>query len=512
MPVNAFPNDIESLKRMLVSRDETIARLLAEIARLKRWQYGRSSERMSELMGQLQLALGDLPEVVGKPTAMDTPVDPVAHTLPTTRVTALRRTPRALPAHLPRETIVHAPDVCGCPHCGGQLRTLGQDISETLDYVPGYFKVHRHVRPKLACRVCSHIEQVPAPSRPIARGMADAGLLAQVVVAKYADHTPLYRQAQIYRRAGVQLERATLAAWVRETSRLLAPLSDALGRYVRQAEKIHTDDTPVPVLEPGRGKTRTGRLWTYVRDDRPAASRAPPAVWYPYSPDRKSERPQKHLQGFSGILQADAYSGYDALYRSGQIVEAGCWAHARRKFYDVFKKERSPIAQEALVRIGALYGIERQVRGCAVARRQSVRGHQAAPLLASLKAWLEQVLTTVSAKSELAKAIRYTLGHWVALTRYCDDGRIEIDNNTAERSIRPVVLGRRNYRFAGSDGGGHSAAIIYSLISTARLNDVEPFAYLRAVLERIAEHPINQIDELLPWHLDLQNEKLPKAA
>ena len=512
MPVNALPNDIDTLKRMLVSRDETIEKLLAEIARLKRWQYGRSSERMNELMGQLQLALGDLPEVVGKPSTVDTPVDPAVHTQPMARVSALRRTPRALPTHLPRETIVHAPDVCGCPHCGGQLRVLGQDISETLDYVPGYFKVHRHVRPKLACRACSHIEQVPAPSRPIARGMADAGLLAQVVVAKYADHTPLYRQAQIYCRAGVQLERATLAAWVRETSRLLAPLSDALGRYVRQAEKIHTDDTPVPVLEPGRGKTRTGRLWTYVRDDRPAASRAPPAVWYQYSPDRKSERPQKHLQGFSGILQADAYSGYDALYRSGQIVEAGCWAHARRKFYDVFKKEDSPIAQEALARIGALYGIERQIRGCAVALRQSARQQQATGLLASLKAWLDQVLTTVSAKSELAKAIRYTLGHWAALTRYCDDGRIEIDNNTAERSIRPVVLGRRNYLFAGSDGGGHSAAIIYSLISTARLNDVEPFAYLRAVIERIADHPINQIDELLPWHLDLQNEKLPKAA
>lgn len=513
MPANALPNDIDTLKRMLVSRDETIAKLLAEIARLKRWQYGRSSERMSELMDQLLLALGDLPEAVVEPLpAVQKPADTAVNTQQPNNITALRRTPRAFPTHLPRETIVHAPTLCECSYCGGQLRTLGQDISETLDYVPGYFKVHRHVRPKLACRNCSHIEQAPAPSRPITRGMADAGLLAQVVVSKYADHTPLYRQEQIYRRAGVQLERATLAAWVRESSRLLQPLSDALGRYVRQADKIHTDDTPVPVLEPGRGKTRTGRLWTYVRDDRPAASRAPPAVWYQYSPDRKSERPKKHLQGFSGILQADAYSGYGALYRSGQIIEAGCWAHARRKFYDVFKKEQSPIAQEALVRIGALYVIEREVRGCAVELRRSVRQHQAVPVLASLKAWLGQVLTTVSAKSELAKAIKYSLGHWVALTRYCDDGRIEIDNNTAERSIRPLVLGRRNYLFAGSDGGGHSAAVIYSLIGTARLNGVEPFTYLRAVLERVADHPINQIDELLPWHLDLQNEQLSKAA
>lgn len=513
MPANALPNDIDTLKRMLVSRDETIVKLVAEIARLKRWQYGRSSERLGELMDQLQLALGDLPQSAdASPAAAPTPSDTAPHVQQPNTVTVLRRWPRAFPTHLPRETIVHAPSACGCPHCGGQLRTLGEDISETLDYVPGYFKVHRHVRPKLACRTRSHIEQVPAPSRPITRGMADAGLLAQVVVAKYADHTPLYRQEQIYRRAGVQLERATLAAWVRASSRLLEPLSDALGRYVRQADKIHTDNTTVPVLDPGRGKTRTGRLWTYVRDDRPAGSRAPPAVWYQYSPDRKSERPQKHLQGFSGILQADAYSGYSALYRGGQVVEAGCWAHARRKFYDLFKQEQSPIAQEALARIGVLYAIERDIRGYAAAFRQSVRQRRAASLLASLKVWLEQVLMTVSVKSELAKAIRYTLGHWVALTRYCDDGRIEIDNNTAERSIRPLVLGRRNYLFAGSDGGGRSAAIIYSLISTARLNDVEPFAYLRTVLERIADHPINQIDELLPWHLDLQNANLPKAA
>lgn len=309
---------------MLVSRDETIAKLLAEIARLKRWQYGRSSERMSELMNQLQLALGDLPEVPGEAVApLITPAAPDSNAgQPTDNVTVLRRKPRAFPAHLPRETIVHAPTDCGCPHCGGQLRVLGEDISEMLDYVPGYFKVRRHVRPKLACRACSHIAQEPMPSRPIPRGMAEAGLFAQVVVAKYADHMPLYRQESIYRRAGVQLARATLAAWVRETSRLLEPLADALGRYVRKADKIHTDDTPVPVLEPGRRKTRTGRLWTYVRDDRPVGSRAPPAVWYQYSPDRKSERPQKHLQGFQGLLQADAYSGYDALYRNGQIVEA----------------------------------------------------------------------------------------------------------------------------------------------------------------------------------------------
>lgn len=499
----ALPDDIATLQRMLVSRDETIAQLLAEIARLKRWQYGRSSERMAELMGQLQLALGDLPQEEAVPAseahkpAEDLPTGPLA----AESVTPLRRKPRDFPTHLPRESIVHAPASCGCPECGSPMRQLGEDVSEMLDYVPGYFKVLRHIRPKLACGRCAKVVQEPAPSRPIARGMAGAGLLAQVVVAKYADHTPLYRQAGIYRRAGIELDRATLASWVREAGSLLKPLADAVGRYVREALKIHTDDTPVPVLEPGRGKTRTARLWTYVRDDRPAGSRAPPAVWYQYSPDRKGERPRAHLGGYSGILQADAYSGYDALYRDGTIVEAACWAHARRKFYDQYVLDRSPIAEEALSRIAALYAIEREIRGQSPEVRQSVRQARAAPLLISLKTWLEQTLLQISVKSGLAKAIRYSLTHWQALTRYGEDGRIEIDNNTAERSIRPLVLGRRNYLFAGSDGGGQSAAVIYSLIGTARLNNIEPYAYLRAVFERIADHPINRIDELLPWHL-----------
>lgn len=520
--MTALPNDIDTLKRMLVSRDETIAKLLAEIAWLRRWQYGRSSERLGELMNQLQLALGDMPQTdlhAGSQSNTDTEThSSTASTNEQTtapaqsKVTQLRRPARSFPEHLPREVVTHLPSLCNCPHCGSGLRRLGEDVSEVLDYVPGYFRVWRHVRPKLACRSCAHIEQVAAPSRPITRGMADAGLLAQVLVSKYADHMPLYRQEQIYRRAGVQLERATLAAWVRESSRLLEPLANALGRYVKQAHKVHTDDTPVPVLEPGRGKTRTGRLWTYVRDDRPSGSRAPPAVWYQYSPDRKSERPQQHLQGFKGILQADAYAGYNALYQSGQVIEAACWAHARRKFFDLFELDRSPIAQEALTRIAALYAIEREVRGKAVDVRTAHRQTHATRLLASMKGWLESTLMQVSAKSGVAKAIKYTLGHWAALTRYCDDGRIEIDNNTAERSIRPLVIGRRNYLFAGSDGGGHSAAIIYSLISTARLNDVEPFAYLRAVLERIADHPINTIEKLLPWHLDLTNEAQSKAA
>ncbi len=515
MQTSTLPDDIDALKKLLASRDATIAQLLAEIARLKRWQYGKSSERMGELLNQLQLALGEaLPAIEPPQTAATDKSNDNESEGEDGNVVPMkkRRKPRAFPDHLPRDTIVHAPSACGCPDCGGQLRVLGEDVSELLDYVPGYFKVRRHVRPKLACAACSRILQEPAPSRPLIRAMVEAGLLAQVVVAKYADHIPLYRQAEIYSRGGVVLDRATLANWVRESARLLAPLASAVGRYVKEAQKIHTDDTPVPVLEPGRGKTRTARLWTYVRDDRPAGSRAPPAVWYQYSPDRKSERPRTHLRGFSGILQADAYAGYDALYRDGTIVEAACWAHARRKFYDLFELDRSPIAQQALTRIASLYAIEAEVRGQLPQVRQTVRQDRATPLLASMKAWLETTLMQVSAKSGLAKAIRYTLTHWVALTRYCSDGQIEIDNHSAERSIRPLVLGRRNYLFAGSDGGGESAAVIYSLIGTARLNGVEPYAYLRKVFACIADHPINRIDELLPWNLDLQEESLQKAA
>ncbi|HEV7985167.1 MAG TPA: IS66 family transposase, partial [Steroidobacteraceae bacterium] len=369
-------------------------------------------------------------------------------------------------------------------------------------FIPGYFKVLRHVRPKLSCAHCARVIQLPAPSRPIDRGIPAPGLLAQVIVAKYADHCPLYRQQAIYRRSGVDLDRATLADWVGGASRLLEPLIESLGRYVRAAEKLHADDTPVPVLDPGRGKTKTGRLWTYVRDDRPAASCDPPAVWYRYSPDRKGEHPQAHLRRFRGILQADAYGGFSPLYESGLVLEAACWAHARRKFYDLYVVDRSPIATEALRRIGALYGIEREIRGTLPPQRARVRQERAGPLLEALQQWLSATLQTVSAKSELAGAIRYALVRWTALTRYRDDGRIEIDNNSAERSIRPVVLGRRNYLFAGSDAGGERAANIYSLIGTALLNTMDPYLYLRYVLERIAEHPINRIEELLPWNVE----------
>ena len=499
--IAALPDDIELLKQLLISRDEMIAKLMVEIARLKRWRFGRSAEQTDAALLQLQLALSDLQVSAADEVALPetVPVEESTVALPLKHSTRLRRAPRAFPAHLPRETIVHAPASCTCPDCGAAMRKLGEDISEMLDFVPGYFKVLRHVRPKLSCGNCSRVIQLPAPSRPIERGIPAPGLLAQVLAAKYADHCPLYRQQAIYQRAGVDLDRATLADWVGAAARLLEPLVDAVGRYVLAAEKVHTDDTPVPVLDPGRGKTKTGRLWTYVRDDRPAASRDPPAVWYRYSPDRKGEHPQAHLKRFRGILQADAFSGYSELYAGERILEAACWAHARRKFYDLYVADRSPLAAEAIRRIGELYAIEREIRGRKPSERVQVRQQRAGPLLEQLQQWLAATLRTVSAKSELAGAIKYALVRWVALTRYRDDGRIEIDNNSAERSIRPLVLGRRNYLFAGSDAGGERAANIYTLIATARLNDIDPYLYLRHVLERIAEHPINRIDELLPW-------------
>jgi transposase len=499
----ALPDDVESLKHLVLARDETIAKLLAEISRLRRWRFGRSAEHMDATLVQLQLALDDLLLTANPPLpqAEAVPVEESTQIASSPCVMRLPRVPRALPAHLPREIIVHAPSSCTCPDCGAAMRKLGEDISEQLDFIPGTFKVIRHVRPKLSCGRCARVIQLPAPARPIERGMPAPGLLAQVIVAKYADHCPLYRQQSIYRRSGVDLDRATLADWVAGVSRLLEPLVDALGRYVLAAQKVHADDTPVPVLDPGRGQTKTARLWAYVRDDRPAGSRDPPAVWYRYSPDRKAQHPSAHLHKFCGILQADAYSGFAALYQSGRILEASCWAHARRKFYDLYVASRSPIAAEAIQRIGALYAIEREIRGKMPAERAAVRQERASPLLEQLHAWLSTTLRTVSAKSQLAAAIHYALVRWTELTRYRDDGRIEIDNNSAERSIRPIVLGRRNYLFAGSDAGGERAANLYSLINSALLNAMDPYLYLRHVLERIAEHPINRIAALLPWNV-----------
>jgi transposase len=517
-----LPNDVESLQALLRTaqgaleamsarlreRDVLIEHLKLQLARLKRMKFGRSSEQLDAQIAQLEFSLEELEANA----AAATPPPQVLAGPP-----ASKPTRKPLPDHLPREPHVHQPatGACTCPECGGTLRALGEDVSEMLEYIPEHWKVIRHLRPKYSCSACQKIVQASAPSRPIERSYAGPGLLAHVVVAKYCDHLPFYRQSQIYERDGVDIERATLADWGGAVSTLLDPLLGALEDYVMGAYKLHADDTPIPVLAPGTGKTKTGRLWAYVREDRPAGSTDPPAVLFRYSPDRKGERPRAHLEHFRGILQADAYGGFNGLYdrEHEPLIEAACWAHARRKFFDLHASTDSPLAFEALERIGTLYKIEAEIRGQQPAERKAARQARAAPLLKDLKAWLQATVRREgSKKSEFAGAIGYTLSLWTALTRYADDGRIEIDNNAAERELRAVALGRKNYLFAGSDTGGERAAAFYSLIGSAKLNGLDPEAYLREVFTRIAEHPINRIAELLPWTLSTAATEAIKAA
>ncbi|HEV2400822.1 MAG TPA: IS66 family transposase [Candidatus Sulfotelmatobacter sp.] len=483
-------------EEQLASREAEIEHLKLLIAKLRRMQFGRKSEKVAWQIEQLQLRLGEL-----EANRAEQAISSAAEQITANETPRTNSARKPLPAHLPRETRRIPPKETTCPDCGGALKPLGEDVSEMLEYVPASFKVLRQVREKLACGRCDKIVQAEAPSRPIARGMAGPGLLAHVLVSKYADHLPLYRQEEIYERQGVELDRSTLADWVGQTSALLQPLVEALRRHVMSAEKLHADDTPVPVLAPGLGKTKLGRLWTYVRDDRPAGDQTPPAVWFAYSPDRKGEHPQAHLNNFTGMLEADAYAGFGQLYETGRIQEVACWAHVRRKFYDLHVAHNSPVAQEALRRIGELYAVEGDIRGKQPEERRRVRNERSRPLLASLKQWLQETLVKLSKKSETAQAVRYALGRWEALLRYVDDGHLEIDNNAAERALRVVALGRKNYLFAGSDRGGERAAAIYSLIGTAKLNGVDPETYLREVLSRIADHPINRLEEFLPWNL-----------
>lgn len=500
-----LPNDIDALKALLLARDEKILGLEAQlntraaeiehlklmIAKLRRMQFGRKSEKLDHQIEQLELQLEDLQADEAEAEREM----PEADQAP--RSKSVRR---PLPDHLPRDEKVYPPEADACPACGGGLRHLGEDVAEQLEYVPASFRVIRHVRPKLACSCCDAIVQAPAPSRPIERGIAGPGLLAHVLVAKFADHLPLYRQAVIYARDGVDLDRALLASWVGAASALLRPLVDAIRRHVLAGTKLHADDTPIPVLAPGNGKTRTARLWTYVRDDRQSGDTTPPAVWFAYTPDRKGIHPQNHLATYKGVLQADAYAGFNALYEDGTIQEAACWAHARRKFYDLHEARPSALTTEALHRIGELYVIEAKIRGKPPHERQQARQAEAKPLIDDLERWLRGMLENLSRKSDTSAAIMYALNLWPALVRYCDDGMIEIDNSAAERALRGVAIGRRNYLFAGADTGGERAAAIYSLIGTAKLNGVDPEAWLRHVLAHIADHAINRVDEFLPWN------------
>jgi transposase len=500
--------DLEAAKALLIaqhenytatlsSRSTEIERLVLLVEKLQRMIFGTKSEKVLRQIEQLELQLEELQadNAIEERAAVASAARPMAKPFR-----------RPLPEHLPREIHTHMPDHEACPDCGGRLRQLGEDVAEMLERVRACFKVIRHVRPKLSCDACDRIVQAPAPSRPIDRGLAGPGLLAHVLVSKYADHLPLYRQSEIYAREGLDLDRSTLAGWVGATSELLAPLVEAVRVYVMSASKLHADDTPVPVLAPGNGKTRIGRLWTYVRDDRPSGDTIAPAVWFAYSPDRKGEHPQQHLKHYRGALQADAFAGFQQLYKGGTINEVACWAHARRKFHEIHIAHASPTTAEAIERIAALYAIEAEIRGSTPEIRRSIRQARARPLLDNMRTWMEATLAKLSRKSDTAAAIRYASSRWQALTRYVDDGQLEIDNNAAERALRVVALGRKNYLFCGSNAGGERAAAIYSLLGSAKLNGLDPELYLHQVLERIADQPISRITELLPWSL-----AVPKA-
>jgi transposase len=544
LTLEELPDDLDALKALVVAKDValdvaqgelvaaknglivtqlTIERLKAQLAKLRREKFGPSSERIEREITQLELALEEAEAAQGETAAPATAASAPQVQTPTSGPDAQpdgspalvkqKKKRRQLPPELPRRDIVHAPPG-NCTRCGGDdLRTVSETVTEVLRYVPGHFEVDRHVRPACSCRKCETMMQAPMPALPIPRGMVDASFLAHIAVSKFCDHLPLYRQAEIYARSGLDIDRKQLAQWLGHVAWLLRPLVDLVAAHVMAGRVIHADDTPVPVLAPGAGRTKTGRQWVYLRDERPHAGDAPPAVLYRYTPDRKGEHCRKELANFTGWLHADGYAGFARLYDivggnrealpvqgPPRVAEVACWSHVRRGFFDVYASNQSPIAKEALDRIGVLFDIERTIAGKPPDRRRSVRQHAAKPRLDELAAWLDAQLKLIPGKGGLAAAIRYARSRWHALTRYLDDGRLELSNNAAENAIRPVALGRKNWLFAGSDSGGERAAAFYTLIRTARLNGLEPEAYLRDVIARIGTHPINRLAELLPWH------------
>jgi transposase len=476
-----------------------IEQLKYMIAKLRHEKFGQSSER-GIVLEQLELALADLQEDAAQ---AETTVQLVAAEAKIAVRSFQRRMParRPLPEHLPRERVLY-PAPAACPCCGGVLHKIGEDVTETLELMPRHWKVIQHVREKFSCRSCESITQPPAPSHPIARGRAGPGLLAHVLWSKYCLHLPLNRQSAAYAREGIELDVSTLADWVGACAATLMPMVEAIRAHVFAAARIHADDTTVPVQ--AKGKCRTGRLWTYVRDDRPFGSSTAPAAALFYSPDRGGEHPEKHLANYAGLMQADAYAGFNKLYdasrKPGPIVEAACWAHARRKFFDLARLKKAPIAIEAVQRIDVLFAIEREINGLLPQERVAVRQERSCPLVAELEAWLREQRGKLSSKSDTAKAIHYSLKRWPALTRFLDDGRLCMSNNAAERILRCVAVGRHNWTFAGSDEGGRRAATIYTLVETAKLNDIDPQAWLADLLTRLSDYPARRINDLLPWN------------
>ena len=474
-----------------------LERLRFQLAKARREAFGQSSETGSRI-GQFELALEDVEETLAALRAAE------EMTVEGTTVDAFtRRKParRPLPEHLRRVRQLH-PSPTACPCCAGRLHKLGEDITETLERVPASWFVIQHVREKFSCRSCEAITQPPAPSHPIARGRAGPMLLAEIAYGKFCMHLPLHRQSRAFAREGVELDVSTLADWMGAVSVALKPMVDIMEAHVLAAQRLHVDDTPVPVL--AKGKTRTGRLWTAVRDDRPFGGVDPPAAFYVYSPDRGGVHPETFLRTWSGIMQADAYAGFNRLYEPGRlpgpILEAACWAHWRRKFYELAALKKAPIAIEAVTRIDAIFAIERTLNGSSSSTRQAVRHQTIKPLVDDLVAWLREHRARLSSKTDTAKAIDYGLKRMPAFARFLDEGRICLSNNAAERAMRCVAMGRKNWTFAGSDAGGRRAAAIYTLIETCKLNDVDPRAWLADVLRRLPDHPAKRINELLPWN------------
>jgi transposase len=515
-----LPDDIDALKALLISERLTFAQTLglrdAELTRvqdanvrlwetlrqLRRMQFGCKSEKLDA--DQLGLALEETEQAIAETEAAASPSEAATLSASRTKPRSVNR--GSLPAHLPREEIIIEPEHKSCPCCGRAMHVMGEDRSERLDVVPTQFKVIVTRRPKYACRACEEgVAQAPAPVRLIESGIPTEALVAHILVAKYADHCPLYRQSQIYSRQGIDLDRSTLADWVGRAAALLAPVQSRLFEILKASPKLFADETRAPVLDPGRKKVKLGQLWAYARDDRPWCGGDPPAVVYCYAPGRGTEHVASHLKGFTGILQVDGYAAYKNLVRnrepSAPIELAFCWAHLRRRFYDIAAGGNAPLAENALRQIAALYKIEDTIRGQSAKARYRVRQDVSRLIVETLKSWFDDSLNRVSGKAKIAEAIRYALSHWQGLTRFLDDGRIEIDSNSVERAIRPIALNRKNALFAGNDRGATHWGVIASLIETCKLNRIEPQAYLTSVITRLVNGwPMRQIDQLMPWN------------
>ena len=491
-----LPDDPGTLKAMLIAERTQNERLRQIIKELQRHRFGRRAETLPE--DQMLLGLEDVEQAAAGDAAKIDAANPVERA----GRSAKRRMNRgSLPADLPRIEMVVDIEDRSCPCCGNALHRIGEDAGERLDIVPAQFRVLVIRRPKYGCRSCENVVvQAPAPSRLIEGGLPTDATVAQVLVSKYADHLPLYRQSQIYGRQGVDLDRSTLADWVGRAAFMLQPVHARLLAALKSSSKLFADETTAPVLDPGRGRTKIGQLWAYARDDRPWGGTDPPGVAYVYAPDRKATQPIAHLTGFTGVVQVDGYAGYRALAKRNDVQLAFCWSHVRRRFYELAAAGPAPIATEALEHIAKLYAIEKEIRGRSADQRRTVRQDRSRPIIDGLEPWLRAKLALISQKTKLAEAIRYALSRWNGLTSFLDDGRIEIDSNVVERSIRPIALNRKNALFAGSDRGGEHWAVIASLIETCKLTDVDPHAYLTDVITKIVNgHPNSRIDELLPW-------------